>query len=104
MNSGTFLTRLSIWLALCGYTIAAGILLSAPCRPFRLAYARRAWTFGCAFFLAHVIYAFASYHHWSHAAAYRETARQTAALTGWDWGGGIFINYLFGLAWLTDVS
>jgi hypothetical protein len=47
--------------------------------------------------------AFAYFHHWSHAAAYRETARQTGELTGWRWGGGLFFNYVFAVAWLGDV-
>jgi len=51
----------------------------------------------------HVLCAFAYFHHWSHIAAYRETARQTAELTGWNWGGGIYFNYFFALAWLADV-
>jgi hypothetical protein len=35
--------------------------------------------------------------------AYLETARQTVALTGWNWGGGIFFNYAIAAAWLADV-
>jgi hypothetical protein len=103
MSSGEFLTRLSIWLALGGYAIGAGALLSTRGRQSMRARARWAWTFGCAFFVAHVALAFGSFHHWSHGEAYRETARQTVQLTGWNWGGGIFLNYLFGVAWLVDV-
>jgi len=54
-------------------------------------------------FLAHVLCAFGYYHHWSHAAAYHETALQTAALTGWHWGGGLYFNYVFSVAWPADV-
>ncbi len=36
-------------------------------------------------------------------AAYRETARQTGELTGFHWGGGLFLNYLLGVLWLADV-
>jgi hypothetical protein len=104
MNQGELLTKLTIWLALCAYAIGAGTLLLSRRRPRWLARARLAWTFGCAFFLAHVASAFTYYHHWSHMAAYRQTAVQTAELTGLRWGGGIYLNYLFALAWLADVG
>jgi hypothetical protein len=51
-----------------------------------------------------VLFAFHYYHHWSHAAAYRETARQTAELTGLEWGGGLFINYALLAGWLADAA
>ncbi|HEV7867207.1 MAG TPA: hypothetical protein VGO90_05965 [Chthoniobacteraceae bacterium] len=104
MSSGELLTRLTIWLALGGYVIGAGMLLFAQHQPRWRLRARWAWTFGCAFFVAHVVCAFSSFHHWSHAEAYRETARQTGEMTGIHWGGGLFLNYLFGVAWLADVS
>ena len=71
--------------------------------PTRLIRARWPWTIGCAFFAAHVICAFSYYHDWSHGAAYRETARQTGELTGFHWGGGLFLNYLLGILWVADV-
>jgi hypothetical protein len=58
---------------------------------------------GCAAFLAHVGCAFHFYHHWSHAAAYADTARQTAAYFGWYWGGGLYFNYAFLLLWVSQV-
>ena len=100
--NGELLTRLTVWLALCAYALGAAMLLLAQGRDRWLAGARWAWTLGCAFFLAHVLCAFSFFHGWSHAAAYRETARQTAELTGLRWGGGLFLNYLFALAWLAD--
>src|SRR5437016_5284995 len=102
MNRGEWLTKGTIWLALCFYGMgAAGLLASG--HPARLNRARWTWTFACTLFLAHVICAFSYYHAWSHAAAYRETARQTAELTGWQWGGGLYLNYLVALVWLADV-
>ena len=35
--------------------------------------------------------------------AYRDTARQTKELLGLDWGGGLYVNYFFTLAWVIDV-
>src|SRR5262245_35746347 len=92
MNRGELLTTLAVWLALIAYAFGAATLLLAKGRARWLACARLAWTLGCAFFIAHVASAFHFFHGWSHAAAYRETARQTAELTGLRWGGGIFLN------------
>jgi hypothetical protein len=103
MNGGEFLTRASVWLAIAAYAIGAAMLIVAKERPRVLRRARWAWTIGCGCFVAHVAGAFAYFHHWSHVAAYDETARQTADLTGWRWGGGLYLNYLFTLGWLIDV-
>jgi hypothetical protein len=103
MNRGELLTRCSIWIALVAYAVATGLLLQPREHPRRREHARWWWTFGCAFFLLHVLCAFAYFHHWSHEAAYRETARQTSQMTGWQWGGGIYFNYAFAAAWLADV-
>lgn len=103
MPLGELLTKLTIWLALLAYTIGTAFFLRAH-RPERfLTPTRWSWTLGCALFLIHVACAFQFYHHWSHADAYRETARQTAELTGSPSGGGIYINYVFAAAWLAVV-
>lgn len=65
--------------------------------------ARWAWTLGCAMYLAHVAAAFQFYHEWSHAAAVRETARQTAELFGVASGNGVYFNYVFTGVWVSDV-
>lgn len=99
MHTGDLLTKLTAWLALAAYAVGTGFLVRSPASPR----ARLVWTLGCGFYLAHVVCAFGFFHHWSHAAAYDETARQTRELIGWNWGGGIFVNYLFTLVWLADV-
>jgi hypothetical protein len=101
--TGEWLTRGTIWLALGGYAVGAALMLLARGRLERLVRARWPWTIGCAFFAAHVVCAFSYYHGWSHGAAYRETARQTGEMTGFHWGGGLFLNYLLGILWLGDV-
>ena len=65
--------------------------------------ARLTWTVGCFAYLAHVACAFHFSHHWSHAEAYASTAQQTFAVTGLDWGGGLYANYAFTLVWIADV-
>jgi hypothetical protein len=103
MNGGELFTRASVWLAVAAYAVGAAMLLVAKERPCLMRRARWVWTIGCGCFLAHVAGAFACFHHWSHAAAYDETARQTAELTGWRSGGGLYLNYLFAVGWLIDV-
>jgi hypothetical protein len=53
--------------------------------------------------VTHSVAAFAVFHGWSHRAAVAATARQTAAVTGLAWGGGIFFNYAFLVVWVADV-
>jgi hypothetical protein len=104
INPGELLTRGTIWIALLLYAAGSAMLLVARGRQRWLAIARMAWTFGCTFFLAHVVCAFAFYHQWSHAAAYAETARQTAEMTRFRSGSGLYLNYVFGAVWLAMVA
>ena len=100
METGEWLTRGTIWLALSLYVAAEmvvafwfGSIVSA----------RWLSALGGLVFLLHVIGAFHFYHDWSHAVAYADTARQTAEFSGWNWGGGLFVNYLFTLVWLGEL-
>ena len=65
--------------------------------------ARFVWSTAFAAFACHMIAAFEFEHHWSHADAYDSTARKTDALTGLDWGGGLYANYAVAIVWLVDV-
>jgi hypothetical protein len=85
-------------LALACYVVGLALRLL-----FRPRASRFAWTVGCLIYLAHVVSAFEYAHHWSHQEAYDSTARQTEAVVGWYWGGGLYINYVFTLVWLLDV-
>jgi len=100
---GEALTKVTIWLALLGYAAGAACLLVARRSPGWARPARLAWTFGCAWFLAHVLCAFAFHYGWSHETAFNETARQTREVVGRGFGGGVFVSYAFTLAWVADV-
>lgn len=65
---------------------------------------RAAWTVGAMAALGHAAAAFHFRHGWSQQTALVETARQTAALTGLDWGGGLYVNYLFLAVWTADAG
>ena len=97
---GPALVRWAVRLAVACY--AARVLMDAAAlgsQRLRCA----VWTAGFAFYLAHVAAAFQVVHRWSHADAVRATARQTAAVVGLDWGGGVWVNYAFTLLWAADV-
>src|SRR5262245_5048391 len=100
---GVLLTKWTIWAALVGYAGGAAGLIVAGRRKQGSSLARKAWTLGCIAYLAHVFCAFEFYHDWSHTAALRETARQTREAVGWEVGEGLFVSYLFTLAWPVDV-
>jgi hypothetical protein len=94
---GELLTRTTVWVALTLYVAAETRRRSDRLR-------RGINTLGCVIFLAHVTCAFHFYHSWSHSAAYADTARQTASLTGWHSGAGLYVNYLFGLVWILEAA
>lgn len=100
-ETGTAITfwtaRLAVGLYLGRLLLRAGRTTNAPS-----GIEAAVWTCGAAVFLAHVTSAFQLAHDWSHAAAYEHTARRTAAVTGLDWGGGIFLNYALTVWWPAD--
>ena len=103
---GEFLTRWTIRLALACYVfcLAATILRPGAAGSRINDAVRIIWTLGCGLFIAHVVAAFGYYHHFSHAAAYDETARQTQEQIGFAFGGGIYFSYMFLVFWVMDVA
>jgi hypothetical protein len=98
LSGGETVVRVSVWLAVLCYTAGPARRLG---RSQRLV--RAVWTVGCLAFLVHVVAAFQVHYGWSHAVALRETARQTAELTGRAVGAGLYVNYLFAALWTLDV-
>jgi uncharacterized membrane protein YoaK (UPF0700 family) len=103
MPIGVLITRWTIRAALVCCAIAAFEVLRNRQATTRQT-ARLWWTAGFVLYLIHVAAAFQFIHHWSHAHAYRHTAQQTYELLDIDWGGGIYFNYVFTIAWLIDVA
>ena len=102
MDWGELLTRWTIRLALALYVVGLALRISAAGRRSWQSVARLMWTAGCLALLMHLVCAFQFYHHWSHAAAYEATARQTAEVVGLAWGGGLYANYAFAAVWALD--
>ena len=93
----------TIWLALAGFVVGE----AGKTRHRRTGVEPRwAWPVSLAGLLAcvvHILVAMADRHGWSHQAAVLDTARQTAAVFGVAWGGGVYVNYLFVGLWLVEL-
>lgn len=100
---GEFLTRSTVWISITAYTIGCVVFAISGGRGNLDRRARVLWTIACAALISHYIFAFHFTHAWSHAAAYTDTARQTAEVFAINWGGGLFINYAVAALWLTDI-
>lgn len=97
--------RWSVWLAIACFPAGAlGQALARWGSPEGTRLARWVWTLGAVAFMVHVAAAFHLVYGWSHSAALQETARQTAELTGWRSGAGLYLNYLFLALWLFEVG
>jgi hypothetical protein len=94
------LLRGSAWLSLLGWA-ASEWLRPAPSRERR---ARGLYTAGLIALLAHSALAFHLRYRWNHAAAAADTARQTEAVTGLTFAGGLLVNELFLLLWSADAA
>ena len=104
MDTGEFLTRWTIRVALALYVTSIALRVLAGGRRSWQVPARLAWAAGCACFFVHVACAFQYYHAWSQSAAYDETARRTAEQVGLAWGGGLYMNYAFAGVWAADAG
>ena len=94
------LTYVTIWLCgLCGL-LSWGLVGLPKAERTR----QGLWTVGWFLLLVHILVAIVEVHQGSWALAVEHTARRTAELTGWNWGGGIYWNLLAGLAWGLDVG
>ncbi len=98
--TGDIWIRVTIVLATICYASAEWLRFR---RPTAWRWGRLAWTAGAVLLIVHVAAAFHFRHGWSHRRALESTAAQTAAVTGLDWGGGLFVNYAFIALWAADV-
>ena len=104
METGEFLTRLTIWITIVAYAVGSVLFAVSRGRPRWDSATRVVWTIAVVSLIAHFICAYQFYHHWSHTSAYLDTARQTDEVIGLNWGGGLFINYAFLLIWIVDIT
>lgn len=95
------MTYVTAWAAFLGYVVALVLRLRGSDPLLRQS--RIWWTAGCVMMSVHMACAFHEVHHWSHDAAFEATARQTAELTGFASGSGVYVNYIVLALWLVDV-
>jgi hypothetical protein len=93
--------RATIMIATIGYAAAEWLRVR---RPAAWRMSRLIWTIGALSIVVHSAAAFHYRYGWSHTHAIQATAQQTAAVTGLDWGGGLFVNYAFVAIWTTDAA
>ena len=91
--------RSTVWASLACYTAALFCRFGPT---LRLRFAQTMWSLGAALFVAHVLSAYGFVHGFSHTDAVRVTAERTREMTGWDWGGGVYLNDLMTLLWVAD--
>lgn len=94
-------TLLTARVAMLLYAASLGLRLLRPDRPSA---ARAVYTAGAAILLVHIAVAFHTHHNWSHAAAQAHVGQRTAEVTGVASGAGLWLNYLFAVVWLGDVT
>ena len=63
----------------------------------------RVWAAGALLCAAHMLIAMAGHHAWSHEHAVRETATRSAAVYGFGWRGGLYVNYAFLIVWIAEI-
>ena len=61
------------------------------------------WTVTGLMFFIHFLAAFQFRHHWSHQHAFLHTAQRTGEMLGWEFGYGLYFNYLFLALWAADL-
>ena len=86
------LTVVTVWLAMLAWTSAIWSRSKA------------AWTAAFALYIVHILSAYESHYRWSHEVALSETARQTAEVTGWNSGIGLYFNYAFAAILAVDLA
>ena len=98
MSFGELLLRATAWVSLLAWAASEWMRGRGRITASR-AGARAAFTIGALSLVAHSALAFELRHGWSHAAALRDTARQTEAVLGRAFGGGLYVNYLMLAVW-----
>ena len=98
-----WVVRGSAILAVIAYLFSDAVVVWPDKKRLKRPAGRTFWEVAWLLMLTHTFLAMQFAHGWSLAAAYRHTAEQTAAVTGWNWGGGLVINFLLLLLWGVDV-
>ncbi len=104
MSTHEILTRGTIWLSIVAYAVGVATFAFSRKQRRLTQVTRLLWSAAVISLLAHVAFAFHFYHSWSHAHAFQDTARQTQEKVGWNWGGGLYVNYVLLVGWIADLG
>ncbi len=94
------ITQLTVFGAIAAATLAWALSQLAGTRHERGS--RLFWSLGAVLMLVHAVAAFEIFYLRSHSVALAETAHQTVVVTGIDFAGGLYLNYLFVAVWVAD--
>ena len=98
------MTQVAVFWTIAASTVAWAIAECCRVLGWQMTLARLVWSAGAVAMTVHAVSAFAIVYRGSHEVALAETARQTAALTGFDSGFGLYVNYAFLTIWLADAA
>jgi hypothetical protein len=98
------LVRASAWLSLLAWAGSEWTAAAARARGGGWGIARGLSTAGLVAMAGHSALAFHLRYAWSQEAALRDAARQVQAVTGLDFGEGLFVNYAFLLVWAAEAA
>lgn len=96
-----FLALWTIRLSMACYVIAIAIRVGNSIQPVKRV-ERQIWAAGAILCAIHVALAMAGFHNFSHADSIKHTAEVTRQVIGLNWGGGVYVNYLFTAVWGWD--
>ncbi len=104
MSAGELALHGTVWLALTAWA-STEVLGQEPQGKRAPALGWRwLWSLGAVALAVHFALAMQLRHGWSHAAAVADTARQTEAKFGLNWGGGVWFNYAMVALWILDAA
>jgi hypothetical protein len=103
MSNGDWLIAWSIRWAMLAFFVVLAWLVSRPSGQALNFNWKLVWTAGFLLSVLHVLAAFHFVHHWSHREALLATAVETQQKLGFDYGIGVYFNYLFLAVWGLDI-
>jgi hypothetical protein len=92
----------TIWIALCLFCAGEAGRRHGDVGGLAAPWAWWAFSLGALLCAIHVVIAMSVTYGWNHGAAAAATARQTMAVYGLNWGGGVYVNYVFVGVWWLD--
>lgn len=94
------LVKVTVWLAVATWCLGVRSWLRSRSIVSERRRAGAFWLTGATLLLIHIVASYGFVHRWSHEEALRATAEQSAAVTGVAAPWGVYVNFIFSIAWL----